>query len=211
MTEKETPSSYFKREELRGLFVLGLLAVVASIRIQNNEITIIVEQKPYNLTPFLDIMLLLWSFYAFFMVLGLSEDIIGKKSSTMFREISTWYLYISFIILASLSMIFFLVLYPTRAPWALGFLPILFVYWLVRKLIRTRRPLKPNYKGLWKRLKSNLYQLLFSVFILCFLLVMYGTSESFIIPSFIIGSASLIGFLIAREKMKERKDAKSNS
>lgn len=211
MTDRETPSSYFRREELRGLFVLGLLAVVASIRIQNNEIVLIVEQKSYNVAPYLDIMLFLWSFYAFFMVLGLSEDIIGKKSSIMFREVSTWYLYISFIILAFLSLVLYLSWYPTRAPWVLGFLPVLFVYWLVRKIVKISSQPKLNYKGLWKRLRSNLYQLLLAVFIVCLLLVMYGTSESFIIPSFIIGSASLIGFLIAREKMKEKGDTKTSS
>ncbi|HUW47236.1 MAG TPA: hypothetical protein VMW36_00645, partial [Patescibacteria group bacterium] len=203
MTERETPSSYFKREELRGLFVLGLLAVVASIRIQNNEIIIVVEQKSYNLALYLDVMLFLWSLYAFFMVLGLSEDIIDKKSSIMFREISTWYLYVSFIILGFLSIVLYFSWYPTRAPWVLGFLPVLFVYWLVRKIVKVRSQPKLSYQDVWKRLRKNLYQLLLAVFIVCLLLIVYGASESFIIPSFIVGSASLIGFLMAREKIKE--------
>jgi len=54
-----------------------------------------------------------------------------------------------------------------------------------------------------KRVKAKLYQLLLSAFMLCFLLVMFGTYEEFVIPSFIVGSICLVSFLIAREKVKK--------
>jgi len=207
LNKKELQRSLFKREELRGLFVLGLLAVIASIRIQSDEITIAIEQKSYEVTIFLDIMLFLWSFYAFFMVLALSEDIIGKNLSNMFREVSATYLYLSFAILAILSTVLLYAVYPTRTPWVLGFLPVLLAYWLIKKLKRKRRPLKHSLKesskDLWNRMKSNLYQFLFSVFFVCLLLIMFGTHEEFVIPSFVIGSVALIGFLIARKKLKK--------
>lgn len=132
MAEKEHPRSLLRREELRGLFVLGLLAVVASIRIQNDEILITVEEKSYEVTVFLDIMLLLWSFYAFFMVMALSEDLFGKNLSSRFRETSTQYLYLSFSLLAVLAAVFYYAMYPTRAPWVFGFLPVLLAYWLIK-------------------------------------------------------------------------------
>jgi len=203
LSERESRNSYFKREELRGLFVLGLLAVVASIRIQNEEITMIVEGKSYNVVVFLDIMLVMWSFYAFFMVLGFSEDIIGKKSASTFREVSTNYLYFSFVILAFLSIAFAYSVYPTRTPYALGFLLVAFVYWLIRKSIRIRKTFRFSFKNLWMRVRANLYQLLLSVFMVCFLLVMFGTHEEFVLPSFIIGSICLVSFLIARERVKK--------
>lgn len=162
----------------------------------------IIEERTWNVTVFLDIMLITWSFYAFFMVLGFSEDIIGKKSSSMFREISTNYLYFSFVILALLSILFVYSVYPTRTPWALGFLLIVSVYWLMRRLIRIRKSFRFSFGNLWKRMKSNLYQLLLSTFMVCFLLVMFGTHEEFVIPSFIIGSACLVSFLIVRESEK---------
>jgi hypothetical protein len=65
LNEKESSSSLLKKEEIRGLFVLGLLAVMASIRIQNEEITIIFEETSYNVVVFLDVMIVMWSFYAF--------------------------------------------------------------------------------------------------------------------------------------------------
>ena len=207
MSERKSRSSYFKREELRGLFVLGLLAVVASFRIQNEELMIIIEEKSYNVVVFLDVMLVMWSLYAFFMVLAFSEDIVGKKSASMFREVSTNYLYFSFAMLGLLSILFALFVYPTRTPWALGFLLVLFAYWLIRKSIRIRKSFKlsfkSGFKNLWKRVKGNLYQLLLSAFMVCFLLVMFGTYEEFVIPSFIIGSICLVSFLIVREKVKD--------
>lgn len=70
--------------------------MVASVRIQNPEIMVLIEEKSYNVAIFLDVMIVLWSFYAFFMVLGLSEDIIGKNASSKCRETSASYLYVSF-------------------------------------------------------------------------------------------------------------------
>ena len=181
--------------------------MVASIRIQNPEMMVIIEEKPYNVVIFLDVMIVLWSFYAFFMVLGLSEDMIGEKASSMFREISGTYLYLSFIALAILSILVVYSAYPTRTPWALGFLPVLIAYFVVKRLSKIRRPLKFSFRHLANRAKSNLYkflcQLCLSAFSVCFLLVMFGVYEEYVIPSFITGSVMLIGFLIAREKIKK--------
>ena len=141
------------------------------------------------------------------MVLGFSEDIIGEKTASMFREASTTYLYFSFVVLAFLSIMFVYAVYPNRTPWALGFLIVLLGYLLIRKSIGIRKSfklnLKTNLKNLWKRAKANLYQLLLSAFLVCFFLVMFGTYEEYVIPSFIIGSICLVGFLIAREKVKK--------
>jgi hypothetical protein len=137
------------------------------------------------------------------MVLGLSEDIIGKQASSIFREVSSTYPYLSFIILASLSVAFAYILYPTRIPWALAFFPVLFIYWFVKKLRKARKPLRLDSKNLWKRLKSNLYQLFLSAFTICLLLIMFGTREEFVVPSFIIGSVALVSFLEAKQRLKK--------
>lgn len=63
--------------------------------------------------------------------------------------------------------------------------------------------LKETLKNFWNQTKSNLYQLLFSAFFICFALIVVGTKEELVIPSFIIGSVALICFLIAREKLKK--------
>jgi hypothetical protein len=58
-TVSQKPSSpILAREEIRGLFTLGLLAVVASIRIQNpNGISLTINGIPYNLTTLIDWMI----------------------------------------------------------------------------------------------------------------------------------------------------------
>jgi hypothetical protein len=198
LSERESRSSYFKREELRGLFVLGLLAVVASIRIQSKDITFIINEKSYNVTIFLDIMLIMWSCYAFFMVLGFSEDIIGKKTASMFREVSTTYLYFSFLILGGLGLSFWLTIYPIRALSALGFLLVPLIY----QLIRIRKSFKLSSENPWKQAKPNLYQLLLLAFAICFLLIMLGIYEEFAILFFATSSICLASFLIARERVK---------
>jgi len=216
LAEKSSSRSYLRREEIRGLFALGLLAVVASIRIQNSEITMMVDETSYNVTVFLDVVLLLWSFYAFFMVLGLSQDIIGDNASKMFQRLSTQYLYFSFVILGILGIALFYFMYPTRAPWAFVFPIASLGYWLIKRVYLRKKKLpkgwKPTksdfvslFKNLGKKLKANSYQFLFSGFLVCFLLVIYGTHEELVIPSSIIGSIFLIGFLIAKDK----KDKKS--
>ena len=55
-----------RKEEIRGLFVLGLLAVLASIRIQQPVLNIVLNDRSYNVSPFLDITIFFGSAYAFF-------------------------------------------------------------------------------------------------------------------------------------------------
>jgi len=42
----------FRKEEIRGLFVLGLLAVLSSIRVQNDEMMVSIGQISFNIIPF---------------------------------------------------------------------------------------------------------------------------------------------------------------
>jgi hypothetical protein len=218
--ESQTPTS-FRKEELRGLFSLGLLAVAAAIRIQNIQINLVIGETTHNVTPFFDVTIILWSFYAFFMVLGLSDDIIGIKASQMFRSMSIYYLYFSFIILGFLASILFYELYPTRMPWVLLFLFLAFGYFVFKKtflwaksLPRERKAVKQslseNLKRFTRRLKRDSYQFLLSGFFTCFMLVLWGIKEELVIPSAIIGSILLISFLIARDLL-ERKDKESQS
>lgn len=97
-----------RHEEIRGLFIFGLLAVLASIRIQysstNTQMTVQLGYGSFNILPILDNIILLWSLYAFFMVLGLSEDVIGKGISESFRALAKVFLQWNFIILGTLSI-----------------------------------------------------------------------------------------------------------
>jgi hypothetical protein len=221
--ESEKPTKiYLGREEIRGLFTLGLLAVITAIRIQyialNREITIPINGTQYDVTPFFDWMIVLWSLYAFFMVLGLSDDIIGEKASKGLRRISRYYLYVSFLILGFFAIVFYYSIYPLQAIGLSVFAVAIFVYWFTKQIYMLAKKIKKkglSVKSLPRKLldylKSEWYQFLGSVAILCLLLVVAGTHNEFIIPSSIIGSISLILFLIMRNRKVQRQKSNLHS
>lgn len=201
MSKKKSSNAGFRKEEIRGLFVLGLLAVLSSIRVQNETMMVSIGQISINIIPFLDITIILWSFYAFFMVFGLSEDMIGRTASNVFREAAKAFLYFNFLILAFLSLLLGYFGYPTRLPWALGLLSILILYALVVKLreIRRRKSIKFNLKEI---IKSNLSPLLSIVTILCFAMIMFSAYEQYVIPFFVIGCVTIVIWLFVSEKKR---------
>lgn len=207
---------YLGREEIRGLFTLGLLAVVATVRIQyqNREITVLINGMQYVITPFFDVMIILWSFYAFFMVVGISDDIIGQKASKIFRNVSRYYLYFSYLILALMAFYFYYSVYHLQAIGLAIFASTLFIYWVIKKVylkinglhnagLSVTSEFPKLLKKSFKILKSESYQFLASVSGVCLVLVVAGTHEEFIIPSSIIGSVFLILFFIARDRKKK--------
>jgi hypothetical protein len=101
-----------RKEEVRGLFVLGLLAVFASIRVQYSSFMVQFGQLSLDIIPLLNVIVVLWSLYAFFMVLGLSEDIIGKIAAEAFRQNSKTFLLYNFLLLGVLVAIFGIVGFP---------------------------------------------------------------------------------------------------
>lgn len=220
--ESEKPTNiYLGREEIRGIFALGLLAVATSVRIQymalNRDITILIDGKPQDITPFFDAMIILWSLYAFFMVLGISDDIIGEKASRGLRRISRYYLYVSFLILGLIAIVFYYALYPLQAIGLSVFAVALFIYWFAKQIYLLTKRLgekELSFKSLSERivryLKSEWYQFLGSVALVCLLLVVVGTHDEFIIPSSILGSISLILFLILRQRkiQKQKRECK---
>jgi hypothetical protein len=209
--ESEKPTGiYLGREEIRGIFTLGLLAVITSIRIQyqGREITFQINGTNYIVTPFFDVMIILWSFYAFFMVMGISDDIIGEKTSRIFRTTSRYYLYASFIILGFLAVIFYSSMYPLQAIGLSVFAIALFIYWFAKRIYLLTQKISErglSVKSLPRKsinyLKSKWYQVFGSVAFVCLLLVLFsGTHNDFIIPSSIIGSIFLVLFLIMRDR-----------
>jgi hypothetical protein len=87
-----------KREELRGLFTLSLLALLIVIRtnasqfgIQNTLTKFTTPSLPFvigmNFLGLLDVAIFLWVFYAGLMVLGFSDDLI--HSSKIRKDLRT--------------------------------------------------------------------------------------------------------------------------
>ena len=77
-----------KNEQVRAIFVLGLLAVLASIRTQNATIMATIgNQEPFNIIGIIDAMIILMSFYALFMIFGYSKDMVGESIADSFKHL----------------------------------------------------------------------------------------------------------------------------
>ncbi len=126
-------SSYLNREEIRGLFTLGLLAVVASLRIQylGRLITIPVSERVVDLTPLFDSTIILWSLYAFFMMLGVSDDILGEKGARALRFISKYYLFFSYFLIGYDAISLYYSFYPLQSVGITIIMTAIILYWLL--------------------------------------------------------------------------------
>ena len=208
----EKPSTaYFGREEIRGLFTLGLLAVVTSIRIQylDKLMTISINERIVDLTSLFDLTIILWSLYAFFMVLGVSDDMLGEKEARLLRSLSRYYLFFSYFIIGFVLVDVYYSLYPLQSIGITIIMISVIAYWLSKRIIRFRKDVvdgKYSRKLLFAKAKDYLisgwYGLFLSIFMVCFLVVVAGTHDVFVIPSAIIGSVFLVFYLFQRDKKK---------
>jgi len=94
LSRKKKDSDENRKEELRGLFTLGLLAVLVAVRLQNEKLMVTIGQSSLDFIPFVNMTIIMWSLYAFFMILGLSDDVIGENLAEMFRRLSKLFLQI---------------------------------------------------------------------------------------------------------------------
>lgn len=191
-----------KQEEIRGLFVLGLLAVLASVRIQYGTMPLAIGGASYDVVLFLDSTIVLWSFYALFMVFGFSADMIGESTSKICRDIAKLFLQFNFIALFGLGLIFGFSAYPTRMPWVLGLVAIFLGLRLFNRFQNRRKsPIKLNLR---ESLKSNKSPILILILSFSIIFIMFGSSEYYTLPSFIIGCLVIVSlFLISLKTKKE--------
>jgi hypothetical protein len=198
-------SSNWKKEEIRGLFVLGLLAVLVTVKTQQSKIEILINQNLQDVTPFLDVTIMSWSLYAFFMVLGLSDDVIGKSVAGSFKEVATAFLYLNFIVLGFLSLLLGFIALPTRMPWFLILLGILALGVGIGKLGKFRKLSKSSVVNFGK---ENALQFLMIAMALCFLFVLFINDERLVVPFFIVGSVLIIVAVATNAELKKKGDNK---
>jgi hypothetical protein len=189
-------------EEIRGLYVLGLLAVLASIRVQQSTMNIIIGTNEFSVLPFLDITILLWSLYAFFMVLGFSEDIIGKRFSSAMKETARLYLILSFIMLALLSIMLAIFAYGIRLLWESVLLIAVGIGLLVSKATKIpsfRIPSKINFRNIGKKIA---FLALSAIVVICFMFILTVEGQTNQMLLTLIGSVTAITLFILRRKWK---------
>ncbi len=190
-----------KNEEARGLFILGLLAVLITVKLQSpaGKLNITIGQLSADLMPILDNIIILWSLYAFFMVLGLSKDVIGKEFSSAFRELARSMLRLNFLLLAPFAMLYGYLAYPSRFPWLLGLISILVLFGAITIFIGFINK-KPKVTKI--NLKENKATVM-SCLILVFAAIILMYPDDWIrFPAFIAGALSILGYLVWHKEKK---------
>jgi len=189
-----------KVEEIRGLFVLGLLAVMIVIRYQNPKLPVTIGAISFDLTPFLNTTIILWSLYAFTMVLGLSSDIIGKGLADTFKGVARIFLLLDFVLLGLFSTLLGYLAFPTRLPWIFGLIVIILLFGVGIRLNSLRgKHFQPHFK---KTIKTNpssisILMLLISVAAIFYLPAEYG---SYVIVPFCFGLLAIVLYFLTRKK-----------
>ena len=190
-----------KNEEIRALFVLGLLAVLASIRTQNTELTATIGQASFNLLQIIDVMILFMSFYALFMVFGYSTDMFKEALAKWFREFARLFLVLNFIFLLFVAIIFGIAYYQNRLLWLFGLVAIPVIYLYLPKLRRFLKILVTQHVSARELLRRNIVTILTITLVGCLLEIGYYSAEQFV-PIYFVASAIFIIFLIYLSKKK---------
>ena len=98
-----------KKEEIRGLFVLGVIATVLAFR---GDLQKIVSPSGGNLGALVPVLALTWGVYAFFMTIGISDDIFKAKACRVCTSIAKsifWlgtYYTSTLLVVVSVSLVF---------------------------------------------------------------------------------------------------------
>jgi len=215
-----------RTEEIRALFIFGLLAVLASFRVSSaSSLEVVFPYGQINLLPIIDEIIVLWSLYAFFMVLGLSKDSIGITASNAFRGASKVFLQISYILLAFILLPVGFVAYGFRfvlmlllivVTLAIGFLLYLYKKDFGWEMIKSY--LKKDSAKSFRRLKPvSLKQMHYFIWALIFTVSTYAmlsysetsfAGQAILFVSFVFSACSISMILYFNRKSftKERPD-----
>jgi hypothetical protein len=207
----ESEEARDRREELRGIFTLGLLAVLVAIKLQNKTLMVTVGKTRVDIIPLINVTIIFWSLFAFFMILGLSRDVIGKTLAGVFRTLSKAFLLIYFGLTAIFGTVYFTSGYPTRSFWVLLFLGFCIGYTFLLSLIIKLKSLKDVRKKITKLDLLDLLGLTLSiVFLGSFIELVYYPDERFLIVFFVLGFGSFIALSLVAEEITKKTKVSQN-
>jgi hypothetical protein len=139
------------------------------------------------------------------MVIGWSEDIVGKDFANSFRETAKTMLYVSYILQGALLIILGFLVYPTAMPWAFSLLAILVVGGFLTKM---RKPTAPSKSSVKKYFKKNWGLFARFIVIITFTLTLIDKNIVVIVSSFAIGVTVIViydvwNFMKTHDKKQE--------
>lgn len=119
-------SSKPSREQNRGLFAIGLLAVLISFKIQGQPV-IFME---VDLMPFINMNIFFWIVYGFCMIISFTDDLLPIEITSFFYGIGTIFLHFSNALFILLAIFFSFLLHPERSDYSLSLI-LLQIYLLL--------------------------------------------------------------------------------
>jgi hypothetical protein len=195
-----------RNEEIRAFFVLGLLAVLASIRVQNSSITAHLGNQPLDLIPIIDVMILFMSFYALFMIFGYSKDMLGEDLANAFIGMARAFLIMNFTILLVWAALIGVAYYQNRLIWFFGILALPIVYLIYRKL-KTLKIRSINLHSKKER-RSIALTVAFLGIVISVLEISYYSEKEFVPLYFILGGVSMVVYLYLTDQIEAEKQKK---
>ena len=202
---REEKSEDYRIHELRGLYVLGVIAVLATIRLNvgENQILVYVFGNSVDLITYIDPILVFWSFYAIMMVFGLSKDIFGHPLSEAIIEGSRTILAISLYLLAGLFIITILGIFWNQLIfWCILFLLFLLFTPAIHKKIRSIRI--PRFIAVAEEtILKNVYALIITLLVIL-LFSEWKLEPLWIIGMTITGSIAFALYLYTRRRSREK-------
>ena len=94
-----------RREELRGLFILGLLAILWQFQPRLERMAESKSQFWSTVSVFNYLLAFFWGAYAIFMILGWSQDFLSDSTCRVLRSVARGFLELSFGLVIMLSVI----------------------------------------------------------------------------------------------------------
>jgi hypothetical protein len=134
----------FQREEVRGLFVIGIIASLLAVR----DVLRLKVALPFGITldaSVLNILLFFWALYAFLMAIAVSDDIFAERIRAECFDLSRFsFLMGIFLVLWLLMLAVLAPLFVTIAGAELGqslalVCSILFSFYMLNKITPKRR------------------------------------------------------------------------
>jgi hypothetical protein len=194
-------------EEIRALFILGLLAVLASVRTQT--INAPTQAGSFPLNPIIDITIMFMSLYALFMVFGYSKDLIGETVATIFRSIAIQFVILNFVLLITYGIIYAIEFYQSRFLWMIVLIAIPCIYAGILK-IRSYSGKKKEEPKSELSLEQKLLLIIkmlagFGIVISALMIANYASEE--MVPYFFMtGATFMVFWLIAASLIKKQKE-----
>ena len=116
-----------RREELRGLFTIGLLAILITYRLQKFELVINFFGKEQYLTFLIDALIVFWLVYTFCMVYAYSGV---EHLSDIFHSVGEWMMRISLVFTIVVAYALALNIHQDRSTTLLGLFGLWVIVWL---------------------------------------------------------------------------------